>query len=157
VPRSRTPPSPRAAGHAPDGTAVMTASTAIRASLTIPGQPGKARAAREFIEQALGADHPCAFTAVLLASELVTNSMLYSNSRLPGGTITITVTGTPGGARVEVRDAGGASIPSPRLTDDLAEQGRGLQLVTGLSARWGYHRDTRGLVTWFEVGASQAT
>lgn len=125
--------------------------TAIRACLTIPGQPGQAHAAREFVETALGADRPFTFAAVLLTSELVTNSMLHSHSRLPGQTITITVTGIPGGVRVEVRDAGGTSVPSPHVRDDLADHGRGLQLVTDLSARWGHRREHSGSVTWFEV------
>ena len=133
----------------------MTASggTAVRACLTIPGQPEQVHAAREFVETALGADCPFTCIAVLLTSELVTNSMLHSNSRLPGQTITITTTGIPGGARVEVRDAGGTSVPSPHVRNDLADHGRGLQLVRDLSARWGYHREHSGLVTWFEVSA----
>jgi anti-sigma regulatory factor (Ser/Thr protein kinase) len=133
----------------------MTTSTGtpIRACLTIPGQPEQVHAAREFVETALGADCPFTFIAVLLTSELVTNSMLHSSSRRPGGTITITVTGIAGGVRVEVRDAGGTSVPSPRIRDDLANHGRGLQLVADLSARWGYRREHSGLVTWSEVTA----
>jgi anti-sigma regulatory factor (Ser/Thr protein kinase) len=131
----------------------MTAGTAIRGCLTIPGRPEQASAAREFVKTALGTGHPCTFTAVLLTSELVTNSVLHSNSRLPGQSITVTVAEIPGGARVEVRDAGGASVPSPHARDDLAEHGRGLQLVRDLSARWGYRRHGNGLVTWFEISA----
>ena len=134
----------------------MTAGTALRASLTVPGQPGQVHAARVFIGTALGEHHPSSVLAVLLVSELVTNSVLHSDSRLPGGTVTITVTVTPAGARVEVRDAGGRSVPSvsPRFGDDeLAEQGRGLWLVKDLAARWDFRRDRDGLVTWFEVGA----
>lgn len=89
----------------------------------------------------------------MTTSELVTNSMLHSNSRLPGQTITITVASSPGGARVEVRDAGGTSVPSPHARDDLADHGRGLQLVKDLSTQWGYRHDLHGLVTWFEVTA----
>jgi anti-sigma regulatory factor (Ser/Thr protein kinase) len=133
----------------------MTASTgtATRACLTIPGQPEQLHSAREFVETALGADHPFTFLAVLLTSELVTNSMLHSNSRLPGQTITITTTGIHGGVRVEVHDAGGTSVPAPHVRDDLADHGRGLQLVRDLSAQWGYRRERSGLVTWFEVSA----
>ena len=131
----------------------MTAGTAIRGCLIIPGRPEQASAAREFVGTALGAAHPCTFAAVLLTSELVTNSVLHSNSRLPGRSIIVTVAEIPGGARVEVRDAGGVSVPSPHAHDDLAERGRGLQLVRDLSARWGYRREGNGLVTWFEVSA----
>ena len=133
----------------------MTAATgtAVRACLTIPGQPEQVRAARGFVETVIGADRPFTFAAVLLTSELVTNSMLHSNSGLPGETITITVASSPGTARVEVRDAGGTCVPSPHARDDLADRGRGLQLVRDLSARWGYRRELTGLVTWFEVSA----
>ena len=132
----------------------MTVGAAILASLTVPGHPGQVRAARAFTATALGDDHPCAAVAVLLVSELVTNSLLHSDSRLPGGKITITVTGSPNGARVEVRDAGGASVPVLEGPDDaLAEGGRGLRLVSDLAAEWNYRRDAAGLVTWFEVRA----
>ena len=134
--------------------AVMTAATVIRESLTVPGcHHDQALAARVFSTAALTAQHPCAAVAVLLVSELVTNSMRHSDSRLPGGTITIMVTASPGSARVEVRDAGGASVPVIKGADDaLAEGGRGLRLVRDLAARWGYRREADGLVTWFEVG-----
>ncbi len=136
----------------------MTAVTAIREALTLPGQydgqHDQARAARVFTRATLRDRHPCAAVAVLLVSELVTNSMLHSNSQRPGGTITITVTGTPDSARVEVRDAGGTSVPVLKGTDGtLAEGGRGLRLVSDLAARWAYRREPDGLVTWFEIRA----
>jgi anti-sigma regulatory factor (Ser/Thr protein kinase) len=147
--------------HLPHGTArtraavaAMTAGTAVQASLTVPGQPDQVHAAREFAGRALGADHPCVPVSALLISELVTNSVLHSDSRLPGNTITITLAGIPGGVRVEVRDAGGATIPLLGSGgSNLAEHGRGLCLVSELSDRWDYRRDHAGLVTWFEVTA----
>lgn len=132
----------------------MTASTAIRASLTLPGQPEQVQAARAFVGKTLGPIHPCTAIAVLLVSELVTNSVLHSDSRHPGKTITITVIGAPDGVRIEVLDAGGASVPFLGDSgDDLTEHGRGLRLVNDLSARWNYRRDNAGLVTWFELVA----
>lgn len=132
----------------------MTAGTAIQASLRVPGRPDQVHAARVFTGATLGDDHPCAAVAVLLVSELVTNSVLHGDSRLPGGTITVTVTGTPDAVRIEVRDAGGTSAPHFKGADDaLAEGGRGLRLVNDLAARWNYRRDGDGLVTWFEVRA----
>src|SRR5450755_3728001 len=62
--------------------AAMTAGTAIRPNLTVPGRPGQVHAARVFTGTTLGDDHPCAAVAVLLVSELVTNSVLHSDSRL---------------------------------------------------------------------------
>src|ERR1039458_2891269 len=75
--------------------AAMTASTAIQASLRVPGPRGQVHAARVFTGTTLGDDHPCAAVAVLLVSELVTNSVLHSDSRLPGGTVSVTPTRTP--------------------------------------------------------------
>ena len=132
----------------------MTASTAIQASLTIPGLPEQVRAARAFVGRTLGSDHPCAFIAVLLVSELVTNSVQHSSSRGPDGIITITVTGIADGVQVEVADAGGMSVPAVRRAGgDMDEAGRGLCLVNDLSTEWGYHRGQAGLVTWFVVKA----
>jgi anti-sigma regulatory factor (Ser/Thr protein kinase) len=135
----------------------MTAGTAIQASLTVPGHPDQVHVARAFTANTLGDDHPCATAAVLLVSELVTNSILHSYSRLPGGTITITVTSIQSGVRVEVRDAGSVSVPVLKDSDDaLAVGGRGLQLVRNLAARCGYRRDEDGLVAWFEIGTGVA-
>ena len=130
-----------------------TAGTAIRASLTVPCEAGQVRAVREFVGATLG-DTSCADIPVLLASELATNSVMHSDSRLPGGTITVIVTSTPDVARIEIHDAGGMSAPSLNGTHEaLAEGGRGLRLVNELAARWNYRRDADGLVTWFEVRA----
>lgn len=130
----------------------MTAGTAIQASLTVPGLPDQVHAARMFVDKTLGGSHPCAPIAVLLVSELVTNSVLHSESGHPGGTVTITVTAVAEAARVEVRDAGGATVPLPADADsELAEHGRGLRLVSDLADRWNYRREKDGLVTWFEV------
>jgi len=41
--------------------------------------------------------------------------------------------------------------PSQPGQPDLLEGGRGLRLVEMLATRWGYHRDTAGTVTWFEL------
>jgi anti-sigma regulatory factor (Ser/Thr protein kinase) len=132
----------------------MTSGTAVRADLSIPGRRDQVHAARVFTSKTLGGDHPCTPVAVLLASELVTNSVLHSDSRLPGGRITVTVTGTADFARVEVRDAGGPTLPTVKAAGQLAaEGGHGLRLVDYLAARWAYRPDAGGLTTWFEVCA----
>lgn len=130
----------------------MTAGTALRGSLTISGQAERVKDARQFIARTVGAGHPSIGVAVLLASELVTNSIEHSASGLPGGTITISVISIRGGFRVEVLDAGGVSVPHVEaVAGALAEGGRGLRLVSELSARWGYRREDAGVATWFDV------
>ena len=133
----------------------MTTGTAIGASLSVPGRPDQVHAARVFTSEVLGDDHPCEPVAVLLVSELVTNSVVHSDSRLPGGTITVTVTSAgPDAVRVEIRDAGGPTLPFLKEAGDVAaEGGHGLHLVDRLAARWDYCRDTAGLTTWFVVCA----
>lgn len=123
------------------------------ASVVLPGRPGHVRAARDFTGQVLG-DHPCTELAILLVSELVTNSVKHSRSAGPEGTIGVTVTGTSDSIRVAVADAGGVTVPEARPAgppDD--EGGRGLQLVAELAGEWGYQRTAAGCVTWFRLKA----
>jgi anti-sigma regulatory factor (Ser/Thr protein kinase) len=91
----------------------------------------------------------------LLVSELIGNSLRHSNSRHPGGVITLTLMKVPDGHRAEVTDEGSVTVPAlrpaVRNSPDPAESGRGLQLVDMISARWGDRRDQAGTVTWFEL------
>ena len=127
---------------------------ALLGSLTIPGRPECVHVAREFVAARLREGYACADTAVLLTSELVTNSAVHSDSRRHGGTITVTLIAVPDGIRAEVIDEGGATVPSLRPgpgLPDLSDTGRGLQLIEALSARWDYWSDEEGTVTWFEL------
>ena len=63
------------------------------------------------------------------AAELVTNSVRHSNSRMAGGTVTVTLRVAADRVLVEVIDDGGATVPMLRRDGDLAESGRGLWLV----------------------------
>jgi anti-sigma regulatory factor (Ser/Thr protein kinase) len=118
--------------------------------LVICGRPEQVSAARAFIRQVLGVGHPGIERATLLTSELVTNSVNHSDSRLDGGTITVTVRTVGGRVRVEVQDDGGQTAPTLRSDDDLAEAGRGLRLVDAYSLTWDYHQIGTRMVTWFE-------
>jgi anti-sigma regulatory factor (Ser/Thr protein kinase) len=126
--------------------------------LVICGRPQQVGVARAFVGQVLGAGHPGIERVTLLTSELVTNSVSHSDSRLDGGSITVTVrpvtVGTGAGrVRVEVTDDGGPTVPVLRHDDDLADSGRGLRLVEAYSLRWDYCRDGTRTVTWFECEA----
>jgi len=118
--------------------------------LVIGGRPEQVSVARSFVRQVLGCDHPGTERVTLLTSELVTNSVNHSDSRLEGGTITVTVRTAPDRVRVEVRDDGGPTAPTLRCDGDLAEAGRGLRLVEAYSLMWDYHQNGTGTVTWFE-------
>ena len=143
-----------AAGHPPSHQGAIAELEAWH-RLVIGGRPEQVAVARGFVRQVLGAAHPGAERAVLLTSELVTNSVTHSDSHLPGGTITVTVrpvTASRGAdrIRVEVTDDGGPTEPRVSRDDDLAETGRGLRLIEAYSLMWDYYRDGTRLVTWFE-------
>lgn len=126
----------------------------VRGSLTVPGQPEQVAAARAFVADALGPGNPCVEVAALLVSELVTNSLRHSSSARAGGTITITVTGGPGGgesARVEVTDDGATTLPVVRSPRGDDEGGRGMHLVRALASAWGCRRHSNLTTTWFEL------
>lgn len=152
---ARPPDRASAAVRRTAGRDEMSTGTTLLGRRTIPGRPEYVAEARAFAARTLGDDCACADTAILLICELVTNSLRHSDSRHDGGTITVTLIAIPGGIRAEVTDGGGPTVPAIRPGRpepmEMAEDGRGLQLVDMLSARWNYCRDTNGTITWFEV------
>jgi anti-sigma regulatory factor (Ser/Thr protein kinase) len=124
-------------------------------SVTIPAVPEQVRAARAFVSGALGESCAQMDVALLLASELVTNSVEHSGSAVAGGVVTVTVAAGDKVVRVEVTDRGGDGVPvlppASGVADGEAESGRGMRLVDALSARWGYQRGGGLATTWFEL------
>jgi anti-sigma regulatory factor (Ser/Thr protein kinase) len=130
-------------------------SAAVPESVTIPAVPEQVREVRAFVARVLGEFHVHADLALLLSSELVTNSVRHSGSAIPGGVVTVTVTAGDEVVRVEVTDRvgeGAPVLPSAAPADGEAEGSRGLWLVDALSARWGYERCSGLATTWFELG-----
>jgi anti-sigma regulatory factor (Ser/Thr protein kinase) len=119
--------------------------------LTIPGRPEHVGTARSFVTEALSG-HPASEVMVLLTSEIVTNAVVHSESRHPGGTVTVTVLEGSGGVRVEVADAGSQlSLPVVK-GDGCVTGGHGLFLVQTLADEWGYTRGEPGITVWFRMG-----
>lgn len=137
-----------AAGDCAEDLAAM-ASAAVIGSVTIQGRPESVSAARSFVTKALGADDPSAEIAVLLVSETVTNAVLHSNSRRPGGTVTITAIEIGGGVRIEVADEGSEQSAPEVKGHGCVSGGHGLFLVQTLADQWGYVRDDYGTTVWF--------
>lgn len=139
---------------APPVTASSAPAPAARLSaLTLAGTKRNVARARAFVTGALGPGHPAADVAALLVSEVVTNAVLHSDSGAPGGTVTVTVSGTCGGLRVEVGDAGSdRSTPSVRKKPNTCS-GHGLLLVDSLADDWGYARSAAGTTVWFCLDA----
>ena len=147
-----------AAGTAVRAAAAMTASTAIRKRLTVPGRPSRPGPRRPPVHHCGAARaSPVRRHRCLAGQRVVTNSMLHSDSRLPGGTITITWTGQPGSARSRSATAGGARY---RRDGHQRRAGRGRPRACRWSvtwrARWAYRREPDGLLTWFEVQPAAA-
>jgi len=122
----------------------------VRASLGLLADPSSPAEARRFIRDIcnaadLGPD--VCETAALLTSELVTNAVKYGGSR---ATLDAAV---PGGVlRVAIADENPA-LPVVGLRPSFeAEGGRGLQLVSALSNRWGVEATADGgKAVWFEL------
>jgi serine/threonine-protein kinase RsbW len=127
------------------------ADLAVRESVTLAGRAERARVVRAFVGGILGAAHPRVDVAVLLASELFANSVRYSGSGAVGDAVTVEVRAWDGVVRVEVTDRSGSEVPTLRLSDGDAEDGRGLGLVASLAARWGWRRSSGQTATWFEL------
>lgn len=120
----------------------------VRVQLSVPCEERQVSVAREFVARWLG---PEAEVAVLLTSELVTNSVMHG-PRAAGAAITITLTGL---VRIEVADQGGPSVPVLAASRPCADSGHGLELVDAMSEQWGHRTEPDGrLVTWCEVTAA---
>ncbi|MEV7009515.1 ATP-binding protein [Streptosporangium sp. NPDC051022] len=95
---------------------------------------------------------------VVLLSELVTNSVLHSDSgREPDGFFTVFVAAGDGVAHCAVIDEGSATnVPVVReMSDDgnVRGGGRGLWLVSAMADAWGFHHDDEsGNAVWFQIG-----
>lgn len=122
-----------------------------RAELLLPTERSSAAAARRFAERSGCREHGLDMLddALLLISELVTNSVLHG---VPPVVLAIECDGA--GLHVRVRD-GGPTMPTPRTADPAAESGRGMSLVDLLSSTWGVEpvADAHGpgKEVWFEL------
>ena len=138
------------------------ATTATQASprliaLALPGIPESVPVARLRIRAALGLHGlgEYADDAEIITSELVTNAVRHAcgNDTETIG-ITLTRTGSPATVTIAVSDSSPHG-PVRRDTPAGGEQGRGLQIVEALSARWGWHREGGGKAV-FAVLAREA-
>jgi anti-sigma regulatory factor (Ser/Thr protein kinase) len=120
-------------------------------SVVLRPTPSSAAAARRFVAGALEELGASGSRDVgeLLASELVTNAVLYAQGR-----IVVRVHTDDGGGtivRVEVEDESSAPVRERHVGVE-ATSGRGLSLVRQLASRWGVEQtDGDGKVVWFEL------
>ncbi|MFD6275749.1 ATP-binding protein [Streptomyces sp. NPDC060209] len=130
------------------------------AEWSFPASPGSVRSARHAVRDALhywGFDAAVGDVAVLLVSELVTNSLRHASGPIGVRLVRPHPDGGGSGGRadgqgllVEVSDP----VPDPpteRTAGPEDEGGRGLQLVAGSARRWGTRRGNGGKTVWFEL------
>ena len=130
----------------------MSALTAplIAWSRAFPADACQARETRRFLAAVLEG-HQATDDALICLSELVTNAIVHSRSREPGGSFTIRAQLHGGCLRVEVTDQGGPWNP-PAPTEADSPNGRGLLIVGQLAARWGRTGDQHaGWTLWYEM------
>jgi serine phosphatase RsbU (regulator of sigma subunit) len=121
-----------------------------QACWTLPGDPTSAREARRLVMEPLERWQLGPFVPItqLLTSELVTNAIRYAE-----GSVTLRLI-CEDTLVCEVADS---SPALPRLWDAAGddERGRGLQIVSRLSHRWGSRRTPTGKVVWCEQQISR--
>ena len=127
------------------------ARTATQASprliaLALPGTPDSVPIARRRVRAALGLHGLSEYAqdAEVITSELVANAVQHAcedGTRTIG--VILTHAGTPAAVTVAVSDSS-PQVPVRRDTPPGSEQGRGLQIVEALSARWGWRYEAGG-------------
>jgi anti-sigma regulatory factor (Ser/Thr protein kinase) len=118
-----------------------------RAQRELPVSPAAPAIARDFLRTSSCSAHHSAVVddAVLLVSELVTNSVLHG-----GPPVVVAVDCDGQDLQVRVRD-GSTSLPERRHAQQADEGGRGLELVATLSAAWGVDPVPDGKHVWFVI------
>jgi hypothetical protein len=91
----------------------------------------------------LGMDEEACEDAQLVANELVANVVDHAGT---GCELTVAADGE--GLRIEVRDFYRCPPPRPRPVDLRAPRGRGLQVVSVVSVRWGVTEFDDGKSVW---------
>ncbi len=89
---------------------------------------------------------PACDAAILAVSELVGNAVRHGGP----GQLVLRLAMTPRRLRLEVTDSGDG-LPGVRRPTSEEEGGRGLLLVSAVSARWGVRRDPVGKTVWVEI------
>jgi len=83
--------------------------------------------------------------ASLIVTELATNAVLHADSPYE-----VRLSRSGGGVRIEVADSD-VGTPEPQPFSAVAESGRGIVIVSALSASWGIEAQPEGKVTWAEL------
>jgi anti-sigma regulatory factor (Ser/Thr protein kinase) len=117
---------------------------AAPAARSFPGLPASVPEARAFVRaQFAGQDESTVYAAVMCTSELFTNAIAYTASRLPGREVLVMVCAGQAQSTVHVVNSGEVP-PCLRMAGGL---GQGLQIVGCLASAFGVN----GRDWWFTV------
>ncbi|QES58048.1 hypothetical protein DEJ51_31100 [Streptomyces venezuelae] len=118
----------------------LASATAVSACMNLPSRPESVKTARDFVaDQLAWWGHPdLEYAATLVCSELVTNAVTHGNPDPSTSECMVALTLVPGEALItQVADPHPAPpIPKVTFPGTLAEHGRGLSIVTQLTAHW---------------------
>ncbi|MCW2542888.1 MAG: hypothetical protein JWM40_440 [Frankiales bacterium] len=120
----------------------------LSAELVLPPDVSSVGVGRRFVRETLARwdlDR-LTDTAVLLTSEVVTNSVLHARTE-----IVLSVRNDGGTVTISVHD-GSPHLPRPRLHSVDATTGRGLELLDRLAQEWHVDADRDGKTLTFTVG-----
>src|SRR5258708_855649 len=115
---------------------------------TFAAVPGQVRHARRFLAAAVS-DPRLADDALTCLSELATNAVIHSDSRIPGGIFRVRVSSNPELIRVEITDAGGQWPHASTPSED--QRGRGLAIIAALATSWAITAHVSGRTAWCEL------
>lgn len=87
-------------------------------------------------------------TAVLLASEVVTNALIHADSEVQ---IILRKNGPRLRILVSDYDTHLAELVETPRAEDQAEHGRGLMIVSALATKWGNSPNGKGKTVWFDI------
>jgi anti-sigma regulatory factor (Ser/Thr protein kinase) len=112
-----------------------------------PCAAASAGAARRFVRSACAGlvNDEVVEIAVLLTSELVTNSVVHGRSA-----VTVAVSAPNGVLRVAVTD-NNSQRPTLEPAEQIGERGRGMALVDAISTAWGVTPVGEGKTVWFTL------
>ena len=122
--------------------------------MTLPTANGAVRLAREATRDALATWRLACLeeTAVLLVSELVTNSVRHARD---SDAITLELQAAGTWLRIEVQDAD-PRWPQPRTPAEFDGSGFGFVLVDALAGKWGVRDTATGKAVWAELDEGQS-
>ena len=118
-------------------------------AVTVGADSASPARARQVI-RGLGLPRPVEDDALLITSELVSNSVLHAEM-VPSDAILLKVDSRPDRLRVAVRDPGRSEERPVPVATETAHGGWGMRLVERLSDGWGVVERPACTCVWFEL------